>query len=751
VPLVFECSVSITPPLVPAATPTFLPAAGSYGSAQSVTISCSTPASSIYYTTDGSTPTFPITGTTQLYTVPVSVTVSETLKAIGTAAGFLNSVVGSAPYTIGAGNGPAIFAVGGVSALANSVSGTAYSQQLIPSFGVGPYSTFTLVNTGCDLTTATAGVPPTPNNTFAVSPSGLLTCGSISATAENNFFLIAYKDSTNATFKQNFACYNAANPLKIVTPSNLGFITQGNVYTNVAPLATIKAAGNLASLTWSLASSFGGLSFPFTTNAGHGNSWTIDAVTGNISGTATNIGVNTIVVQCTDGTNTTTELFNIGVYQYVTGAPRPSYNPSSGTNSQGIPCGAGLYVLNGEVYEPNGRLFRANHGWNATYPNDQFYISTPRYNALGMNLLRVSPDTNGTSLATETTEVNAAIAQHTNNHRVVKHMRYNNYAGTIFSGSSTVSLLGNSVSEWIGAYASLYSAQMNNMWVNIANEWGSFGGTTTGFAAAYSAASAPITGLTATTLTFSGASPFNSTNIDGLLFVYIKGATWSGANNDGLYAVTTQGASTITGTFPSGYVSGGTAWAGVLGMMRAGGFYGPIVIDCGGGSSYLDIVNNGVAIFQSDPLQSVIMSYHAYYNGNAASTSQSGFESNICAPLNTNKLNSGVPWMVGELGIYYPDGRAGSPTGGVTTDFPTPQYLQSTNKFGVPCLAWVSYMGGSVRADTTQGFNWYTLSSSNSDASDAGYPSVMSVFGKRINLDPIYGTIVNSTGPATSF
>jgi len=79
-----------------AATPTFSPVAGTYSSTQSVTISSTTPSNTIYYTTDGSTPT---TGST-IYTVPVVVSVSSTVKAIATASGFLTSAVGSATYTI---------------------------------------------------------------------------------------------------------------------------------------------------------------------------------------------------------------------------------------------------------------------------------------------------------------------------------------------------------------------------------------------------------------------------------------------------------------------------------------------------------------------------------------------------------------------------------------------------------------------------------------------------------------------------
>lgn len=79
-----------------AATPTFSPAAGSYSSTQNVTISCATPSSTIYYTTNGSTPTT----SSSVYSSPVSVSASSTVKAIATAAGFTQSAVASAAYTI---------------------------------------------------------------------------------------------------------------------------------------------------------------------------------------------------------------------------------------------------------------------------------------------------------------------------------------------------------------------------------------------------------------------------------------------------------------------------------------------------------------------------------------------------------------------------------------------------------------------------------------------------------------------------
>ena len=82
--------------LTPAATPTFSPAAGTYSSAQTVTISDATSGATIYYTTDGSAPTPQSTK----YTAPVSVGVSETVKAIAVATGFSTSATGSAAYTI---------------------------------------------------------------------------------------------------------------------------------------------------------------------------------------------------------------------------------------------------------------------------------------------------------------------------------------------------------------------------------------------------------------------------------------------------------------------------------------------------------------------------------------------------------------------------------------------------------------------------------------------------------------------------
>ena len=81
-----------------AAAPVFSPGGGSYGTAQSVTITSASPGVSIRYTTDGSTPT-ETAGT--IYSGPVNISSNITLQAIAFGGGFADSSVTSANYMIG--------------------------------------------------------------------------------------------------------------------------------------------------------------------------------------------------------------------------------------------------------------------------------------------------------------------------------------------------------------------------------------------------------------------------------------------------------------------------------------------------------------------------------------------------------------------------------------------------------------------------------------------------------------------------
>ncbi len=82
------------------ANPTFNPGAGSYSATQNVTISTSTSGATIRYTTNGTDPTS-TTGT--IYSSPVAISATTTLKAIAYKSGSADSTVASALYTISAG------------------------------------------------------------------------------------------------------------------------------------------------------------------------------------------------------------------------------------------------------------------------------------------------------------------------------------------------------------------------------------------------------------------------------------------------------------------------------------------------------------------------------------------------------------------------------------------------------------------------------------------------------------------------
>jgi formylglycine-generating enzyme required for sulfatase activity len=75
------------------ATPTFSPAGGTYTSAQNVTISCATSGATIFYSTNGSTPSIPYNG-------PINIGSTTTLKAKATKTGWNDSSIASAIYTI---------------------------------------------------------------------------------------------------------------------------------------------------------------------------------------------------------------------------------------------------------------------------------------------------------------------------------------------------------------------------------------------------------------------------------------------------------------------------------------------------------------------------------------------------------------------------------------------------------------------------------------------------------------------------
>jgi hypothetical protein len=128
--------------------PTFSPVAGTYTTAQSVTISDSSSGAEIYYTTNGTTPTT----SSAIYTGPITVSTTETINAIAVGTGHANSAVATATYTIATVLPKPTFSV---------APGTYTSTQTVA---------ITDTNSQATIYFTTTGTPPTTTSAIYTSP-----------------------------------------------------------------------------------------------------------------------------------------------------------------------------------------------------------------------------------------------------------------------------------------------------------------------------------------------------------------------------------------------------------------------------------------------------------------------------------------------------------------------------------------------------------------------------------------------------
>jgi hypothetical protein len=111
--------------VVTVASPVFTPGTGTYFKSQNVVLSSTTSGASIYYTTNGDTPDNSGTGTSTLYTTPITVNSTQTIKAIAYKSGATTSSVTSAIYTL-----PSVTEVSSISTLRTSPAGTTTFYKL---------------------------------------------------------------------------------------------------------------------------------------------------------------------------------------------------------------------------------------------------------------------------------------------------------------------------------------------------------------------------------------------------------------------------------------------------------------------------------------------------------------------------------------------------------------------------------------------------------------------------------------------
>jgi hypothetical protein len=194
-----------------AATPTLSPAPGAYTSAQAITLTDTTPGASIYYTTNGSTPTL---GST-LYSAPFQASSTEVIQAIAIASGYsvstpasgtyffsLPPVVNLAPdYTVdGIGKYGKVPVNGGLDG-----NGDAYASNLLHSPISWGGSTFTLGAAGAaDAVTSTTIALPSGNYTTL----NLVGTG-VNGAQLNQVFVVAYSDGSTTSFTQSLSDWSS--------------------------------------------------------------------------------------------------------------------------------------------------------------------------------------------------------------------------------------------------------------------------------------------------------------------------------------------------------------------------------------------------------------------------------------------------------------------------------------------------------------------------------------------------------------
>jgi alpha-tubulin suppressor-like RCC1 family protein len=155
------------------ATPTMAPGSGTYTTPQTVTISSSSPSPSIRYTTDGTDPTAAST----LYTGPIAIGTSTTLKAKGFKAGWTDSTTATATYTMN--------------------FGTLAAPAMSPGTGtcVDAVAVTVTASAGATIRYTTNGSDPTAGSTVYTGPITLTSTTILKAKA----FQTDYNPSTTTT------------------------------------------------------------------------------------------------------------------------------------------------------------------------------------------------------------------------------------------------------------------------------------------------------------------------------------------------------------------------------------------------------------------------------------------------------------------------------------------------------------------------------------------------------------------------
>ncbi|MHB8418843.1 MAG: hypothetical protein ACYDCL_12255 [Myxococcales bacterium] len=334
-----------------------------------------------------------------------------------------------------------------------------------------------------------------------------------------------------------------------------------------------------------------------------GPAWLSLSSGGLLSGTPSMSGNVEATLQVNDSAGalaTATALINVSSSGQVS---RPSYNAAPSN---------GFFVLDGELYDPNGNPFRIR-GLDRNHYDSTSWAGGASGAQSGANAVRFFQyaigDQSGYYGATQFFPVADAQSVANGILPIITAANVAN-ASTGTSGDQSTTDLATVVAWWV-ANESTWAPIMNEVAFNLANEWGPSASTVWEYG--YQAVQGSISGASGTTITLNDSAatnPFAQTP-----FALIQGA---GGITDQVVVLSNPGGAPGAWTVRSsvalsGYTGGGTLYGGAVGALRAAGYTAPLVIDAGGyGQDLADLVSYAAAIQASDPLQNCVFSFHAY-------------------------------------------------------------------------------------------------------------------------------------------
>jgi N-acetylneuraminic acid mutarotase len=375
-----------------AAVPAFSVATGTYATAQSVTITDSTPNPTIYYTTNGTTPT---TSSTVYNGMAITVSSTETIEAIATASGYTQSATASATYTITAATAPTVTVTPSPASIT-----TAQSLSVTVTVSGTPTPTGSVVLTSGSYTSAAAtlsggsatiNVPAgslakgTDTLTATYTPDAASSSTYTSAMGSNTETVTAAATAPTVTVTPSPSSITTAQSLSVTvtvsgtpTPTGSVVLTSGSYTSAAATLTAGTATINVPA--GSLGKGTDTLTATYTPDAASSSTYT-SAVGTNTETVTAAATAPTVTVTPSPASITTAQALSVTVTVSGTPTPTGSIVLTSGSYTSGaVTLSGGSAAIN----VPAGSLPKGTDMLTATYTPDAASSSTYT-NATGSN------------------------------------------------------------------------------------------------------------------------------------------------------------------------------------------------------------------------------------------------------------------------------------------------------------------------------------------------------------------------------